>query len=268
MLKRSVAILISLALILAYSFAFADDSWFCPNCGKGGNTSNFCPDCGTARPADADAPANADSDVKVGTYVKFGSYEQDNDTLNGAEAIEWKVLEVEGGEALLISRYALENKPFNDTSSKQTWSNSSLRSWLNHTFLKAAFTADEQESIASSSIDESYAQAHPDFPPKRLGENTTDKVFLLSYAEMIEYMPDDYDRLCAPTKKAVSDGGNVSSERFLDDLEKTSWYWLRSPAFNNNIVCVNWDGALATCYMSHPYGVVRPCIRVKLSAID
>lgn len=45
--------------------------------------------------------------AEVGDIFKFGSYEQDNDTSNGKEDIEWLVLEVKDGKALLISKYAL-----------------------------------------------------------------------------------------------------------------------------------------------------------------
>ena len=39
------------------------------------------------------------ADVKVGDYIKFGAYEQDNNTSNGKEDIEWLVLEVKDGKA-------------------------------------------------------------------------------------------------------------------------------------------------------------------------
>lgn len=47
-------------------------------------------------------------DKKVGHYVSFGKYEQDNNTSNGKEKIEWLVLEVKDGKALVISKYALD----------------------------------------------------------------------------------------------------------------------------------------------------------------
>ena len=48
-------------------------------------------------------------------YVTFGHYEQDNDLTNGKEPIEWRVLKEEGGEVMLITRYALDAKPYNET---------------------------------------------------------------------------------------------------------------------------------------------------------
>lgn len=55
------------------------------------------------------AATGATAEVAVNDHVFFGHYEQDNDLTNGAEAIEWRVLKVENGEALLISQYALDS---------------------------------------------------------------------------------------------------------------------------------------------------------------
>ena len=49
--------------------------------------------------------------ASIGDYVTFGMYEQDNDKSNGAEAIEWQVLDKKDGKVLLLSKYALDAKP-------------------------------------------------------------------------------------------------------------------------------------------------------------
>ena len=65
---------------------------------------------------------NTDSQIQVGQYVEFGTYEQDGDNNNGAEPIEWKVLAVEDGNALLISKYVLDWQMYNETDEKVNWS--------------------------------------------------------------------------------------------------------------------------------------------------
>ena len=50
--------------------------------------------------------------IKVGSYINFGAYEQDNNTSNGKEDVEWLVLEVKDGKALVISKYALDCKQY------------------------------------------------------------------------------------------------------------------------------------------------------------
>lgn len=83
-------------------------------------------------------------DKKVGHYVSFGKYEQDNNTSNGKEKIEWLVLEVKDGKALVISKYALDCKPYNTSSTNVTWETCSLRNWLNNDFINSAFSATEK----------------------------------------------------------------------------------------------------------------------------
>lgn len=54
------------------------------------------------------------SKVNIGDYVLFGSYEQDNDTTNGAEPIEWQVVDIDNDKALLVSKYILDNVEYNE----------------------------------------------------------------------------------------------------------------------------------------------------------
>ena len=57
--------------------------------------------------------ADDNSSVNIGDYVTFGTYEQDNNLKNGAEAIEWQVLDKKDCKVLLLSKYALDAKPYN-----------------------------------------------------------------------------------------------------------------------------------------------------------
>ena len=79
--------------------------------------------------------------TKVGSIVTYGHYEQDNNANNGKKAIEWVVLKYDNttGQALLLSRYGLDAHRF-DASKYQGWDKSEIRTWLNSTFLNAAFT--------------------------------------------------------------------------------------------------------------------------------
>lgn len=50
--------------------------------------------------------------LKVGDTFTFGHYEQDNNSSNGKEPIEWLVLDRKGNEVLVISKYCLDSKPY------------------------------------------------------------------------------------------------------------------------------------------------------------
>lgn len=92
------------------------------------------------------------SEAQVGDTVRFGSYEQDNDLNNGAEAIEWLVLDKQDGKLLLLSKDALDAKPYNEEDEDVTWETCTLRSWLNDTFYTTAFRQEEQGSIATTKV--------------------------------------------------------------------------------------------------------------------
>ena len=53
--------------------------------------------------------------AKIGDTITFGTYEQDNDTANGKEDIEWLVLAKEGKKALLISDKAIDCKTYHSS---------------------------------------------------------------------------------------------------------------------------------------------------------
>lgn len=57
----------------------------------------------TSTVSGSSSTSSASGSAGVGSTVALGSYEQDGDTSDGAEPIEWRVLAVEGGRALLIS---------------------------------------------------------------------------------------------------------------------------------------------------------------------
>ncbi len=111
--------------------------------------------------------------AKVGDYVAFGAYEQDNNTSNGKEDIEWLVLEVKDGKALVISKYALDRKPYNASYTDVTWETCTLRKWLNKEFINAAFSADEKAMIPTVTVP---ADKNPDYSTNP-GNATQDQVF-------------------------------------------------------------------------------------------
>ncbi len=70
------------------------------------------------------------NNLKTGDYVKFGSYPQNNIAVK--ESIEWLVLDVNGNEALLVSRYGLDCKRYHHEFTEITLENCDLRKWLLH----------------------------------------------------------------------------------------------------------------------------------------
>ena len=85
--------------------------------------------------------------VEIGDVVSFGSYEQDNNTQNGKEPIEWFVIDVSSKTVTLYSKYCLDAQPFN-TNTKSSWENTTLYKWLNNSFYSTAFDSKEKRLLA------------------------------------------------------------------------------------------------------------------------
>ena len=85
-----------------------------------------------------------------GAEVSLGSYEQDNNTGNGKEPIEWIVLEVQNDKMLLLSKYVLDASYFDEKQEVAFWDTCTLRTWLNDSFLNDAFNDKQQQSIVLS----------------------------------------------------------------------------------------------------------------------
>lgn len=199
--------------------------------------------------------------AKVGDYVFFGTYEQDNDSSNGKEDIEWLVLAKNGNKTLVISKYALDWQQYNTSDTDVEWESCSLRKWLNGTFASSAFTSDEQRMIQNATV---TADENPSYSTSP-GDNTTDKVFLLSIEEAEKYFATDESRKCSPTAYAEAQGAATSSEA-------TCYWWLRSPggeqynaAYVSTEGSVNYYGNIV--YSVHYYIAVvaaRPAMWIEL----
>ena len=211
-----------------------------------------------------DEAEDTDDTVGVGDIITFGTWEQDTDKRNGPEPIEWIVLEVSGSKALVISRLGLVHCQYSQSSGGQTWANSTLRGTLNHDFYSTAFTAEEKNAILMTSVHEGKNQQDPAHPSTRIGSNTKDRIFILSYAEIIRYFPTAEERKCYVTEYTRK---NANHSKSITGENYTCWYWLRNPAYDNNAGAVDWDGTIDTCFISHKYGVARPCCWVDLTKL-
>ncbi|MBO7504121.1 MAG: hypothetical protein J6U38_07110 [Clostridia bacterium] len=178
--------------------------------------------------------------LKKGDHVLLGKYEQDNVTSNGSEEIEWIVLVIEDGRALLVSLYALDTLPYNTEYVPVTWESCSLREWLNGSFYSGAFTSSEKDVILHSTVP---AGANPRSEASP-GNATVDNVFLLSYSEAETLFGSNKERMCTPTELALAHGG-LDNRGYSDDYSPTCWWWLRSPGTSTKAAaCVYADGSL------------------------
>lgn len=155
------------------------------------------------------------------------------------EPIEWDVLEIQNGKALLLSKYILFTSEF-DNDNNYNWENSYLRNRLNDEFLNSAFNKKEQNIIQETEI-------------KSNDISVKDKVFALSEEEFSKYCR---NRVTTPTKYAELN--NIYDSNDLDN------WWLRSiSSYNSNENEYVWYGGSVKSQDCYTEIGVRPAIWIE-----
>ena len=181
--------------------------------------------------------------------VYFGNYFQ-NDAKK-KQPIKWRVLSVNGDDVFMIASRCLDYQKYGGNltaNSSDAWANSSLRGWLNKTFLNTAFSATEQTAIKNSSI-------------------SNDKVYMLSTAEMntLSYGLGGDMAAARPTEYAKKQG----AESY--EIKGSSFYgfcsWMLRDTVNSGgeilLRCVSSFGAVGSC---DGESAVRPVLHMSLSS--
>ena len=200
--------------------------------------------------------------TNVGDIIKFGKYEQDNDLTNGKEDIEWQVLYKDGTKVLVISKQILDWQQYHTSDTDVTWETSSLRQWLNSTFLNDAFSSAEQAKIPTATV---TADKNPkkDTNP---GNATQDRIFLLSYEEAEKYFDSEDARICLPTDYASANGA-YTGEAYGSN---GSVWWLRTPGESQKeATWVFWDGDTNYLGQNATFNMgIRPVMWIDLREIS
>ena len=224
----------------------------------------------------ADTPVGM-SEISVGRLFTFGTYEQDNHPDNGPEPIEWVVLDVCEGKALLLSKYGLDAIPFHTVwEDDPTWETCTLRTWLNEDFWNTAFSPEEQSAILLTDVDNSAEQGCSQWT-KDGGNDTQDRIFLLSFAEANRYLGVIYKQPVSPYEKsipsaqaratdyAIARGVMINGEHVIKEDRDAAGWWLRSPGHYEGFTsCVNVSGRLIAPSPGTNTIAVRPVFWLSL----
>ena len=273
----AAAIVVAAAIVLVIVFTSK---------GSDGGTAGAKKDTTTAATSVTEVPATAADttadttkiSAKAGDIITFGSYEQDNNTGNGAEPISWRVLDVEEGRLLVISEKALDSKKYNEELADVTWKTCTLRSWLNGDFYEKAFTADERAKILMTTV----ANRDNNVFGTPGGEETYDHIFLLSIDETAKYFnmtPDvEYewrpyvgdDSCSKSTDHAVANGAYTYKwdEKKADykKYDGNNWWWLRSPGqTSDSVSSISYSGGLNAGghYVNEEGAAIRPAMWIE-----
>ena len=201
----------------------------------------------TAKVESSSQKKDKNPEYKVGETIEFGNYPQDKD---GTEKpIEWIVMKKEGNQVLLLSKYVLDAKPYNEELEDVTWETSDIRQWLNNEFYTTAFNKTEKAKIQTSLIKNEY-------------NDTEDKVFLLSEKEAETLFSNDDERIANPTGYAEKSGVYVNEK-------KVAVWWLRSPGYDGGSAAeVGYGGWVDGIGggVSSSDGGVRPALHLNLQS--
>ena len=220
-------------------------------------------------------PRTASDGIVTWDCVWFGHYPQSSDGNGGFnnDPIKWRVLSVDGDEALLLADKNLEKDlMYNTDEGGGVWSRSIIRSWLNgygsdynsakenftqKNFIDVAFNEQEKNAIYEKKI------------MNNAGPHTTDKVFLLSVTEAKNStygLPDTQQN--TPTR--ISKDTDYVNWKIGDTANNDTW-WLRSYGSveeASGAVYVTKNGFIAEggTYVAMCDIGVRPALRLNLTS--
>jgi hypothetical protein len=137
--------------------------------------------------------------------------------------ISWLVLEEKEDKLLLLSELVLFDRPYNDEYVSTTWETCTLRSYLNNEFFNS-FSPEERERIAETRVSNGeIIYTNPFLSetwPVPGGNDTDDRIFLLSQDEQRRYFANDSERMA-----------HMSNDHWAyGTTGYDHWWWrLRSP---------------------------------------
>ncbi len=165
----------------------------------------------------------------IGEIVNFGNY-------------RWKVLDVKNDRVLLITEQIIEQRDYHNKKEPITWENSEIRRFLNNEFFERFSLSDQKMIISTNNI-----TSNNPWYGSLGGNDTIDKVFLLSLDEVVRSYFGDSSRLLDNPKPNQrywfdrKDENNVKRMALL--MESNWWWWTRTPGKNNKVaVYIHGDG--------------------------
>lgn len=219
------------------------------------------------------------------------------------EPIKWRVLSRSGNDALLLSDVALDSQKYNINDNDRVdvvWETSSMRSWLNgygasanqskkdysrKNFINSAFESTQRNAIEITSVinNDNIAYGTPG------GNNTSDKVFLLSESEVYDTDTaagygfvkdcdiDDEARRSRCSTYAYAMGvyrSYTTNTEYIKYNGNIGW-WLRSPGHWSDYAAmvddegqVGYEGQVTGSIVDLEGNGVRPALHLNLASTN
>jgi hypothetical protein len=218
----------------------------------------FLTGCGHSLPVSSGSTNSQNGDQRRGSsdaHSTYGEREtsepvmpvdfQPGDVLDGFGGLKWRVLAVEEGRALIMTKEVVARRAYHDRREDVTWEECTLRQWLNGEFLDDHFSGAEQAVIVETDLANPDGNGYiGDYQFTTIGgSGTQDKIFLLSVGEARNYSVDDDARRAkwAMTENQVEEDARHMNDNDPDkdyseilgfvrenSVGPASW-WLRTP---------------------------------------
>lgn len=231
--------------------------------------------------------------------VYYGNYAQSDSAGATKDPIKWRVLsnnsndtQAQNKQLFLLSDQNLDACPYNTSETSITWEKSTIRSWLNgygsslndagtdyssNNFINTAFPTDEQDAIAETYVynktqSDGTSEPNPFFSTSG-GEDTNDKIFLLSIEEALKTdygFNRSYSATFDNSGRVSTNTAYVAGYEGMNDNGQADYWWLRSPGqYDTDAAGVQYIGYLDR------YGIsvdnrdvaVRPAFNLNLSSV-
>ena len=162
----------------------------------------------------------------VGDIMQFGGY-------------DWRVLDVHGEKILILTDKVIMTRSFHSNYSDVTWETSALREYLNGWFYENEFTSEEKGQILKTEV----INRNFTWTSASGGNNTQDRIFLLSLGEVLQYFGRD-------EKNDINNSQGMHQDRFnyrrvavcVNDSSRNVDWILRTPGKDGSRVMGIWGG--------------------------
>lgn len=204
--------------------------------------------------------------------IYFGNYWQEDTNKDGnadknddKTPVKWRVLSVNGDDAFIMADRCLDYMPYNKIYSDVTWETCDIRKWLNQEFYNVLCDENEKKAVKDTYVNNSVNMN----VELKKGNDTTDKIYLLSFNDMIS---DDYgfpERSYMGT--VLRHAGNTDYAHEIRSLcEDNHFYigiqWLLRDQKDNKDIYISDDGIIYGGYNIGERGYyIRPAMHIDLS---
>ena len=203
------------------------------------------------------------------TFSNNSSVSSGNTYYFKVEPIRWRILSESDGKAFILCDGIIANKAYQRYNNY--YSISAIRAWLNDEFYNTAFGALQQALIQTTEVDNSvYSTGYSS--NRYACENTSDKVFLLSYREVTNSaygFASSYSTYDTARRMLTSDFSRATGAYMSTDSSYygNGWWWLRSPRNDSSTRARSVDSygyADNDGYVDYGYYGVVPALNLTL----